>query len=82
MIGKRRVYLKNEFQEGEWCVAKDLNVVTSRRQSKRGSDKYNLAKFRKFNGFIDTMKLVDILVFGKQFSWFSTDGSVMTSLSQ
>lgn len=61
-----------------WFLVGDFNAVKSSSE-RRGSRQYSMNLFKEF---IDDMKLIDLPVLGKLFTWFKPDGSAMSRIDR
>lgn len=85
IAGKRCLWnelrvLKSEFVRGDWCVAGDFNAVVSVEGRRGDSASFNQTEKREFKYFIDDIELIDVLVLGKKFSCFGSDGRSMSRI--
>ncbi|XP_058751965.1 uncharacterized protein LOC131625083 [Vicia villosa] len=74
ILWTRLIDLKNKYQDGEWIIAGDFNVVKKRSERRGLSSRSCNVEWREFSDFIDETGLVDVPCKGKRFSWFSGDG--------
>lgn len=75
--------LKLSFDRGEWCVVGDFNFVTSMEERKGRSLDGNYSQdIAEFNSFIVEMEFIDVVVSGRKFSWFFSDGVSMSRLDR
>lgn len=65
---------KRYFGGKLWCVAGDFNAISGAEERRGISDGYRRREIDGFNHFISKMNLVDVLVLGKKFLWWSGDG--------
>ncbi|XP_058750389.1 uncharacterized protein LOC131623395 [Vicia villosa] len=66
---------KEKFLEGEWCVGGDFNAIKVEAKRRGCSRAVNCTEMDEFNSFMNRMELVDVGLVGRNFSWFSFDGT-------
>ncbi|XP_058760754.1 uncharacterized protein LOC131634104 [Vicia villosa] len=66
--------LRNKFQEGEWCIGGDFNVVCDKGKRKGIGVQMDGGEIQEFNEFISLMDLLDLPVLGNRFTWFNLAG--------
>ncbi|PNX92925.1 hypothetical protein L195_g016071, partial [Trifolium pratense] len=87
LSGKRKLWndlleFKLNNEQGDWCLGGDFNVVMKEGE-RQGSSSFSRHNERmEFCQFADAMELIDVLVAGKKFSWFSADGKAMSRLDR
>ncbi|XP_045810710.1 uncharacterized protein LOC123905117 [Trifolium pratense] len=85
--GKKKLWnnllnLKQQNSVGEWCVEGDVNAILLPKE-RIGSSSFSRQNERiSFNRFVEEMKLIDVPVLGKKFSWFSADGKSMSQIDR
>ncbi|MCH90510.1 hypothetical protein A2U01_0011426, partial [Trifolium medium] len=79
-LWKDLIEFKLSNEPGDWCLGGDFNSITKVGE-RRGSNGVSGHTERvEFSQFIDDLEVIDIPVTGKKFTWFSSDGSVMSRL--
>ncbi|XP_058775742.1 uncharacterized protein LOC131650016 [Vicia villosa] len=63
------------FPEGEWFVGGNINAVKAEEEIRGYSRVVKFREMEEFNGFINSMKVVDVGAVGRIFSWYSLDGA-------
>nr|KYP61690.1 hypothetical protein KK1_016198 [Cajanus cajan] len=63
-----------------WCVVGDFNAIRCEEERKgvRGFDRRE--EMRLFSDFVNSSGLLDLQMFGRQFTWFRNDGKTMSRL--
>ena len=75
--------IKLASQEKVWCFCGDFNAVRScseRKGIREGAD-YS-SEIVGFNRFIDTNLLLDLLIVGKKYTWFKSNGSAKSRIDK
>lgn len=63
-------------------MAGDFNAVTDSKERRGGTGLFDRREIIGFNQFITDMKLIDVPVLGKMFTWFSGDRRVRSRLDR
>ncbi|XP_058733537.1 uncharacterized protein LOC131605163 [Vicia villosa] len=74
--------LRNNFQEGEWCVGGDFNAVCDKGERKGERVQMDGGEIQEFNEFISSMEMIDLSVLGNRFTWFNQAGSTCSRLDK
>ncbi|XP_058784972.1 uncharacterized protein LOC131659864 [Vicia villosa] len=74
--------LRAKFQEGEWCIGGDFNVVCDKGERKGIGVQMNGGDIQNFNEFISSMELHDLPVLGNRFTWFNLVGSACSRIDR
>jgi exonuclease III len=87
MSGKRKLWndlidFKNNNEPGEWCIGGDFNSIMKSGERRGSSNAGSQAERAEFAQFSEVMEIIDIPVMGKKFTWFNSDGSVMSRLDR
>ena len=69
-------------REANWCVCDDFNVVRSYEEQKSRDIDPSNEDFSLFNWFMDDNILFDLLLCGRNFTWFRGDGYYMSRLDR
>ncbi|XP_020233376.1 uncharacterized protein LOC109813582 [Cajanus cajan] len=73
---------KRGFGSCLWCIVGDFNTVRRLNERKGGIGNYGARDMEEFNSFIRDMELIDVPLVGKRFTWFRSDGSMMSRLDR
>nr|KYP37723.1 hypothetical protein KK1_041065 [Cajanus cajan] len=73
---------KHGFGSCLWCIVGDFNTVRRQDERKWVIGEYGVRDMEEFNSFIRDMELIDIPLVGKRFTWFKSDGSMMSRLDR
>jgi hypothetical protein len=65
-----------------WCILGDFNAVRSSEERRSRSVNINNDDFAPFNHFIDDNFLVDLPLYGRNFTWYRGDGLSMSRLDR
>ncbi|PNX92374.1 cysteine-rich receptor-like protein kinase [Trifolium pratense] len=86
LAGKRKLWedLLNLIRgdNSEWCIGGDFNAILHLSERKGSSVATRRSEVNFFREFVDDMKLIDIPVLGKKFSWFTPYGKAMSRLDR
>ncbi|MCI15886.1 cysteine-rich receptor-like protein kinase [Trifolium medium] len=69
-------------EHGEWCLGGDFNSIMKVGERRGSSGTWGHTERAEFAHFIDILEVVDIPVTGNKFTWFNSDGSVMSRLNR
>lgn len=73
---------KRGFGRGAWCLMGDFNAIKNQCERRGAISQENKSEILGFSQFIEDMELIDIPTYGRKFSWFKSDGSVMSRLDR
>nr|KYP32205.1 Putative ribonuclease H protein At1g65750 family [Cajanus cajan] len=87
LVDKRRLWgdiimSKRGFGSCLWCIVGDFNTVRRLEERKGGFGDHGARDMEEFNSFITEMELIDVPLVGKRFTWFRSDGSIMSRLDR
>ncbi|XP_020237260.1 uncharacterized protein LOC109816599 [Cajanus cajan] len=87
LVDKRRlggeiIMSKRGFGSCLWCIVGDFNTVRRLDERKGGIGDYGAWDMEDFNSFVRDMELIDVPLVGKRFTWFRSDGSMMSRLDR
>ncbi|MCH88921.1 transposon TX1 putative protein, partial [Trifolium medium] len=74
--------LKEQLPVGLWCLVGDFNSVVSSNERKGMDLGRSGSEMNEFRVFIDRMKLIDVPLAGKKYTWFSADGKKRSRLNR
>ncbi|GKV04880.1 hypothetical protein SLEP1_g16977 [Rubroshorea leprosula] len=84
MSGKRSLWVS--IQElmieacGNWCLMGDFNAIRSEQERKGG--RANRREMTEFDEFIRSCGLIDLPLIDRKFTWYHSNGSVMSRLDR
>ncbi|XP_068492295.1 uncharacterized protein [Phaseolus vulgaris] len=83
MLWTKLSNIKANSQVTVWCFCGDFNAIRScsERKGSQGRDDHS-SEIRGFNTFIDSNLLLDLLIVGKKFTWFKSNGSAKSRLDK
>lgn len=70
-VGEGFAECKIHFVDGMWCVDGDFNAINKEGERNEMSSSSNRSDRVEFNEFIEGMKLIDLPLMGKKFTWFN-----------
>lgn len=65
-----------------WCLVGDFNVVRCASERRGVTNSSQEQEHIEFNKFIDELNVIDLLVLGKRFTWFKSDGFTMSRIDR
>jgi exonuclease III len=85
--GKRKLWqdlldLKANSAPGHWCLGGDFNAVTTAGERRGSNGTCSQVERAEFGNFIDAIEVIDIPMAGKKFTWFNSEGTVMSRLDR
>jgi hypothetical protein len=87
LAGKKKLWdelldFKLQSGGGEWCFGGDFNAILRSSERKGSSAVSRQGEIISFTQFVEDMEVIDILVLGKKFTWFSSDGKSMSRIDR
>ncbi|MCI26464.1 frigida-like protein, partial [Trifolium medium] len=76
---------KGGFGGGAWCVVGDFNAILHREEMRGVTEIPYLSQpseITEFQAFVNTMKLKDIPVLGRKFTWFHSNGRSISRIDR
>lgn len=73
---------KRGFERRAWCLIGDFNAIKSHGERRGATVQVNRTEIGEFSKFIEDMEVMDIPIFGRKFTWYKSDGSVMSRLDR
>ncbi|GKV32867.1 hypothetical protein SLEP1_g41432 [Rubroshorea leprosula] len=67
-------------RRGNWCLARDYNAVRS--VEERAGCTVTTNEMREFDAFIHNMGLIDLLLVGRKYTWYNSNGKYMSRIDR